>query len=226
MFALSVVYTILFFYIRLQVLRYRSVFSSTGQSAGKLESGKSHDSKHYSKALTTTLSASTNGDQAQPRRREDHAHRRMNQVAYTLFFYPICYIIITMPMATIRLIDFTGRQLSTTCAYAAAAILASSGFVNVVLYSVTRKGIVPWRSVFRKYRKQKNNESRVKTSTVDSNNLSHQTATWTVSKQSQIVTTINSIQTPEKRSREGSDSYSEHVIYDVMADRDKSVNTE
>jgi hypothetical protein len=80
------------------------------------------------------------------------SHRRMNKVAVTLLCYPIVYIFLTMPLSITRLSQFAGNNWDLSVIHAAAGIFCCSGFVNVLLYTLTRKGIISWDWMFRRKR--------------------------------------------------------------------------
>jgi len=70
------------------------------------------------------------------------ARKRMLQVARTLLWYPFVYLIITAPLTIARIAGFAGRQWAVTCIFVGAAFYASGGWLNVLLYTATRKGII------------------------------------------------------------------------------------
>jgi hypothetical protein len=70
------------------------------------------------------------------------ARKRMLQVARTLLWYPLVYLIITAPLTVARIAGFAGRDWASTCIFVGAAFYASGGWLNVSLYTATRKGII------------------------------------------------------------------------------------
>jgi len=74
----------------------------------------------------------------------DHSRRRMTQVALRLLCYPIVYICLTMPVSIARLAHIAGHDWGLTAIHVGAAIYVTSGLVNVLLYTATRKGIISW----------------------------------------------------------------------------------
>jgi hypothetical protein len=151
MFALTVLYTGLFAYIRVRVKEFRK-FTSTSDSVGALETGGSVHSKGSQAVMTKTVSAATGSstNYRQPRT-GTNVHQRMNYISYTLLLYPTVYIILTLPIAIARLYEFVGRSFTLRSLYIGAAMFDLQGFVNVILYTTTRKGIVPWDRIFGKF---------------------------------------------------------------------------
>jgi hypothetical protein len=154
MFALSLLYTILFFYIRIQSNKFRAVASSTEQTTSHqlqnwqatVEVGSEvvHPSSHPVIIRTATVTTQDHLSTRRNGRSEaDRVHRQMNQAAFRLLCYPILYICLTMPIATVALADLAGR-LWFKPIYLASCFYASSGWANVVLYTATRKGIISW----------------------------------------------------------------------------------
>jgi G protein-coupled glucose receptor regulating Gpa2 C-term len=74
----------------------------------------------------------------------ERAKRRMNKIAVTLLCYPIAYLCLTMPISVARVAFYCGAEVSPAVSYIVVAIFGSSGWVNVLLYTIPRKGIVSW----------------------------------------------------------------------------------
>src|SRR5208282_4781972 len=72
------------------------------------------------------------------------ARRRMLQVARSLLWYPLIYLVVTAPLTIGRLAQFAGDDWASTYLFVAASFYASAGWCNVLLYTTTRKGIVSW----------------------------------------------------------------------------------
>ena len=77
-----------------------------------------------------------------------NAHNRLNHASKVLLCYPFVYIFLTLPTAIIRIGQFAGRPGGLTAAFVAADINLLSGFCNVILYTTTRKGMVPWNEIY------------------------------------------------------------------------------
>lgn len=160
MFALTTLYCILFFYIRIQLKSFRKAASSSENQSShelqswqaNLEAGKVSPPIAPRQILTTKTVTVTTENRPQRRQRSeaDRAHKRMNQVALTLLGYPVMYICLTMPISITRISEFAGHHWGLTSIYVAACIYCCSGFVNVLLYTATRKGIISWGWLFRK----------------------------------------------------------------------------
>ena len=159
MFALTFLYCILFFYIRIQLKNFRKVASTSEiQSSHELQSWQANleagtpDQPAAPKQIITTQTVTVTTEDRPQRRtmktEADRAHKRMNQVAVTLLCYPVMYICLTMPLAITRLSSFAGNEWGLTSIYVGASIYCCSGFVNVLLYTATRKGIISWNWLF------------------------------------------------------------------------------
>jgi hypothetical protein len=148
---LIVLYSTLFFYIRIQSKKLRDAESSSHQSAGE-QGGYEMASGLVYKSVTKHLPA-TPEHHLQVRRvqsRLNASDRRLKKVSLTLLCYPLVYIVFLMPLSIARLRQFAGLNPSLTFTYAAAAVFDCKGFVNVILYSSTRKGLIPWDFFVRK----------------------------------------------------------------------------
>jgi hypothetical protein len=172
MFALTILYCILFFYIKIQLKNFRAANTSTEHGTtvtshelrnwqANLETGIPTDPTSPGAIMTkTTVTVVTEDRPAtmynharRARTEADRAHRRMNQVALTLLCYPISYICLTMPIAITRLSQFAGNNWGLTAIYVAACVYSSSGLCNVLLYTATRRGIISWGWLFKKGRR-------------------------------------------------------------------------
>ena len=95
----------------------------------------------------------------------ERAKRRMNKIAVTLLCYPIAYLCLTMPISVARVAIYCGAKAPSVVSYIVVAIFGSSGWVNVLLYSIPRKGIVSWDGILfwrrRGCRKYSNPDSAV-----------------------------------------------------------------
>jgi hypothetical protein len=174
MFGLTILYCILFFYIKTQLKNFRAANSSTTDHATSAAS--QHELRNWQANLETgiptdptspraimtkqTVTVTTeerpstmyHGHGRRVRTEADRAHRRMNQVALTLLCYPVSYICLTMPIAITRLAQFAGNNWGLRVIYVAACIYSCSGWCNVLLYTATRRGIISWGWLFKKRR--------------------------------------------------------------------------
>src|SRR5271154_316886 len=153
MFVLVVLYSTLFCYIRIQSKKLRGAESSSHQSAGE-QGGYEMESGLVYKSVTKPLPAAP-AHHLQVRRLQSRSNapdRRLKRVSLTLLCYPLVYIVFLMPLSIARLRQFAGLNPSLAFTYAAAAAFDCQGFVNVILYTSTRKGLIPWDTFIRKLR--------------------------------------------------------------------------
>ncbi|PGG98108.1 hypothetical protein AJ80_09580 [Polytolypa hystricis UAMH7299] len=68
--------------------------------------------------------------------------RRLKRVIGYMVLYPIAYIILSLPLAAGRMATASGVRLGIPYFCTAGAIIASSGFVDVIMYTVTRKALL------------------------------------------------------------------------------------
>ena len=102
-------------------------------------------------SVTGTLNVTTEERhlrQSQRTYSSTNAHDRLNHASKVLLCYPFVYIFLTLPTAIIRIGQFAGRPWGLTAAFVAADINLLSGFCNVILYTTTRKGMVPWNEIY------------------------------------------------------------------------------
>lgn len=134
----------------------RTLNSSNGLSANSYSSS-AHDNLETAKsvAMSTTHSVEneTFTDQrpfdSQPDQRtaigaNESATKKMNSVSRTLLCYPIAYLCLIMPISIARIAEFTGAGVPIPVVFFACGFYASSGYVNVIVYTTTRKGIISW----------------------------------------------------------------------------------
>jgi hypothetical protein len=158
MFALTVLYCMLFIYLRVQSSKFGSRNSYVENKAlshelqswqANLEVGKGVPPTASQTILTTQTVTVITEDRSTSvsrinRPEGDHSRRRMTQVAVRLLCYPVVYICLTMPVSIARLAQFSGHNWGLTAIHVGAAIYVCSGLVNVILYTATRKGIISW----------------------------------------------------------------------------------
>ena len=172
MLALTVMYCIVFFYIRSQLRKFSSEtdLSSDQQSPAQelerwqadLEAGGANPDTPPRQIMTTRMvsvttedhgpsltTESTNGLSISLRNtptNQSHliARKRMLQVARSLLWYPLIYLCVTAPLTMGRLAQFADDDWATTCIFVGASFYASGGWLNVLLYTTTRKGIISW----------------------------------------------------------------------------------
>jgi hypothetical protein len=138
MLLLSIIYSVLFFYIRSQLKQLRQA-SSTNESR-TYESNPEAGRPDGKIVLSNPIQTGTY-----------QAQKRMKQVSLTLLFYPAAYIVVLMPLSIARLRQFSGRNPSLAFTYTAAAIFDCQGFINVLLYTTTRKGLIAWNRLYPRF---------------------------------------------------------------------------
>lgn len=157
MFGLIILYGVLFIYIRIQLKNLHAATSSSDHDARiNLESGNNGQFPTSDIPMTNTATATTEGYQtrrAPAQLRANQAQQRMNQVSRTLLLYPLVYIVVLLPLSVARLMQFANKSPSLKATYVVCAIFDCQGLINVFLYTFTRKGIIPWDSLLRKFKR-------------------------------------------------------------------------
>ena len=138
-------------------------------SQANLETSNPETSVSSSEVIMTTSVKVTS--EARPVQKQselsaaERAKRRMNKIAVTLLCYPIAYLCLTMPLSVARVAIYSGANVSPAVSYIVIAIFGSSGWVNVLLYTIPRKGLVSWDWILfwgrRGCRKYSNSDSAV-----------------------------------------------------------------
>jgi hypothetical protein len=67
---------------------------------------------------------------------------RANNAAKLIIAYPIIYVICTLPLVIARLMSMAGRPVTFTQLCVAGAMITSNGWLDVLLYSITRRGLL------------------------------------------------------------------------------------
>ena len=158
-FALTTIYGILFVYIRVVASRIRKLSTINGSEnqqswRANLEGGTATSQPITAKQITVTRTLSITTEQRLLRQQSqitdtaNHSHYRLLKVSKVLLCYPLVYVLFTLPTAIIRLGQFAGKPWSITTAFVVVDINILSGFCNVILYTSTRKGMVPWQKLF------------------------------------------------------------------------------
>lgn len=68
--------------------------------------------------------------------------KRLRRVIGYMVLYPVSYIILSLPLAAGRMTAARGRTPSVVYFCVSGAIIASSGFVDVLLYTLTRRNLI------------------------------------------------------------------------------------
>lgn len=67
---------------------------------------------------------------------------RMNRVVVYMVIYPLVYLCLSLPLAAGRMATATGNVLSKRYFAVAGCLMALSGFVDVLVYTLTRRHVV------------------------------------------------------------------------------------
>lgn len=68
--------------------------------------------------------------------------RRLRRVTGYMVLYPLAYIILSLPLAAGRMAMARGERLSIVYLCTAGAVISSSGFVDVIMYALTRRALL------------------------------------------------------------------------------------
>ncbi|KAF8913599.1 hypothetical protein CPB85DRAFT_1375615 [Mucidula mucida] len=71
---------------------------------------------------------------------------RSSAIAMQMMFYPAVYLIAVFPMSAVRWLAFSGVEVPFAATAVASVLFSSSGLLNVLLFSLTRPGLVPNRN--------------------------------------------------------------------------------
>jgi hypothetical protein len=158
MVTLTILYSILFFFLRAQTKRLLNAsgtdlrtddLTRTTNSQWEVRCGPEDDLEappvRSSGPVIVTRSVTVNTESpANPRTNARRTCDQINNVSITLIIYPILYMILTLPISISRISEFRGQELGLTFAYFGAALFECTGFINVLLYTSTRKGLISW----------------------------------------------------------------------------------
>jgi hypothetical protein len=128
------IYTTVFF-----VLRNRLAEVVVKQNSAGGNSSNNTQSKEFSKVggpTTTTIVTTSATDPFLASR------QRIAKAARYMVVYPFAYVALTLPLAAGRVAAMTGRNVPTVYLVVAGTMMASCGFIDVVLYISTRKALV------------------------------------------------------------------------------------
>jgi hypothetical protein len=169
MLALTTMYSILFIYVRIKARNLRQLMSTnaSGRSYELSQTWRSDPetgtrSSLHAASKTKTKPKITVTEPSHQSAAGERTCDRMNRASVILISYPMVYICLTMPMCIARICQFTGKNWSLPAVYAGTVIYVCSGAVNVLVYTTTRQGIIPWGQLFRKFRPAKRNETSTK----------------------------------------------------------------
>ena len=176
---LTILYSILFFFLRAQTRRLLKAHTTTEQQTcddstmgtqhnqqwevrlGSADGDIEAASTRPSGPVLVTKSVSICTETSRPYRPPTNAQRtyhRMNKVSVTLLIYPAIYMLLTLPLSIFRIAQFAGKDWGISFVFFGAALFDCTGFINVLLYTCTRKGLVTWDAL--KFWKKGKNELR------------------------------------------------------------------
>src|SRR5947207_1327068 len=142
MLALTVLYTALFCYLRIQSKHLRQASSSQDLSVNEHGTWNSKvECESLSEPPATRFFSVKTGairtEEASPRITTfgSTTHRRLSRVSWTLLCYPIIYFVLVLPLAVARIMEFANKRWSLTSVYIGGALFDCQGFVNVFLYT-------------------------------------------------------------------------------------------
>ncbi|KAJ5999936.1 hypothetical protein N7481_000345 [Penicillium waksmanii] len=68
--------------------------------------------------------------------------KRLRRVVGYMTIYPIVYVVLSLPLAAGRMANMSGKMPSVAFFCSAGAIITSSGLVDVILYTLTRRNLI------------------------------------------------------------------------------------
>ena len=158
MITLTVLYSILFCFIRSQTKNLLKMSPTTDDnSADEMRNWEiNRENVHVnqvvdpSQIITTRSVTVITEDRVTLANRTlgERSNRQLNRVSVTLLIYPIIYIVLTFPLCLFRIAEFLGQNWGLPYVYFGACLFNLMGLVNVLLYTSTRRGIIPWKAFF------------------------------------------------------------------------------
>jgi hypothetical protein len=106
---------------------------------------RSHHSNKETASNTTSFSLSTTSTQSKTLSLSPlpmTTAQKSEKDAIMMLAYPICYIILIIPLSIVRWITFTKGLTPFAATAAAIVVFKLSGLVNVILFLATRKGLL------------------------------------------------------------------------------------
>lgn len=73
--------------------------------------------------------------------------KRLRRVVSYMVIYPVAYVVLSLPLAAGRMMSAQGKTPSTAYFCVAGAMMTSSGFVDVLLYTLTRRNLLIYSEV-------------------------------------------------------------------------------
>jgi hypothetical protein len=190
---LTILYSILFFFLRAQTKGLLKPSSATGQytaaddftpptNAAQWQvtlGTPDGDPEAYpaptsglvvvTRSVTIRTEAPSNSRPSLPNG-DARTYHRLTRVSVTLLIYPILYVILTLPISMARIAEFAGHEWGLAFLHFGAGLFECTGWINVLLYTSTRKGLVSWnRLTF--WRKGANNAGPLRARTAKWNHF-------------------------------------------------------
>lgn len=110
--------------------------------------------------------------------------KRLRRVVSYMVIYPVAYVVLSLPLAAGRMMSAQGKTPSTAYFCVAGAMMTSSGFVDVLLYTLTRRNLLIYSEVSANRGNYDNmgsqSNSKRKMSRLMSNNKGTSTMTTTI----------------------------------------------
>jgi hypothetical protein len=129
------IYTAVFF-----VLRGRLADVVAKQNPAGLSSSNNNENEDFNKGgglTTTTTVVTTSATDPFLMSRQ-----RIAKAARYMVVYPFAYVTLTLPLAAGRVAAMTGKNVPVVYLVVAGTMMASCGFIDVILYISTRKALV------------------------------------------------------------------------------------
>ena len=163
-FALTAIYCLLYLPLRSQLRKFARRSSEAETSEYTSEEGYpgfrnlTHESQTSTGQIASDIpmiTVSTKEPRSKDRQSlSQRSNSRSNELnrerrcilraATTLFCYLLVYIMLTMTLSITHLANFVYRDWGHTIIFAGASVYTCGGWCNVLLYTATRRGIVPW----------------------------------------------------------------------------------
>jgi hypothetical protein len=166
---LTILYSILFFFLRAQTKGLLKSSVTDEQTADDVKMTTNTERVVRLGTSDEDLEASPDPSgpvtEAQPNPRTPRpnasarrTYHQVNKVSVTLLIYPVVYMILNMPISMARIAEFAGHDWGITFLHFGAALFECTGWINVLLYTSTRKGLVSWNRLT--FWKRDNNVSK------------------------------------------------------------------
>ena len=109
------------------------------EDAQEIPNPTSSDTKYRQPSITSLASFMPN-----KRNEMTRCRRHVWGLGLSLFCFPVIYTVLALPLAIARLGDIAQTHWSDAVLWVGASLYACGGMCNVVCYTATREGIIPW----------------------------------------------------------------------------------